>query len=501
MKTWPTVPLGSKLEFDDDAREAGDQGWQQMPEWANAAADDDHGTGVRYEDRRKKQREENIAIGEGSDMVPLAEIFTLPEMLEKFVFIKDGSQVAPIDRPQAVLSLPDFKNAFAASKHSVEVDGRKKSVPVTKAWMESPERMEAESLTFHPGAPRMTVEPGSGRNALNSWAGFDRADAPEDWELLCRAFVEHVEWLWGPDAPVFLDWLAHIEQKPGELPHYGWVHICRKHGMGRNWIASALTRAWRGHTAASVDLVPLLEGGFNGSLARKVFAFVDEINEGGNTKHSHAQRLRQLITAEFRTINPKYGRQRVEYNSSRWLVFSNHTGALPLTKDDRRFRVVAHEGAPREPAYYERLYGLLGNPEFIPAVAKFLGKRDLRHFKPGERAPMNRAKSELVGFNQSEDDINSELIAQNWPVDIIMANELNRILGEGSTSRLPVRHAMDRAGIRKLQKKVRYYEQGPQIVYALRSFERWAGEETEAMRAEIGRRSDAEKLQSLQIAD
>lgn len=44
-----------------------------------------------------------------------------------------------------------------------------------------------------------------------------------------------------------------------------------------------LTRLWSGYVAASLDLVSILDGGFNGRMSRKLLAIVDEINEGANT--------------------------------------------------------------------------------------------------------------------------------------------------------------------------------------------------------------------------
>ena len=481
-------------------RESGDPGWQELPDWADAVADDGCEPSPGRDDRRHQQRMANIAIGDGTDTVPLARIYTLPEMLEQFVFIKDGSQVAPMDRPQSVLGLADFRNAVAASKHWVEVDGKNKALPATKVWLESPDRKEAEAITFRAGGPRMTTEPGSGKGALNLWAGFDRSEAPGDWAARSKPFVDHVEWLWGADAPAFLDWLAHIEQHPGVLPHFGWVHISREHGKGRNWISSMLSRVWSGYVAASLDLIPLLEGSFNGRISRKLLAIVDEINEGGNASYKHAQKLRQLVTEEQRDINPKYSRQRVEYNSCRWLIYSNHTGALPLTEDDRRFYVVAHDGPPRDVEYYAKLYGLLGDPQFIAAVATFLQARDVRQFKPGARPPMNQAKAELIGFSQSEDDVTAKAIAQHWPVDLIIGREVEKLFGEGGATKAPVRHAMERAGIRKLAKRVRYFEH-VQHVYVVRNFDRWANVDADAARSEIRRKTDDEKTNSLDPDD
>jgi hypothetical protein len=452
---------------------------------------------LAYDDRRTAQRAANMEIGEGSNVVPTARMYTLDEMIEKFVFVKDGSQVAPLDCPQAVLALPDFRNAMAASKHWFEADGRKKSRPVATLWLEDQRRMEADALTFRAGRERMTRAPDSGKAALNLWVPIERPSPPSDWEDRSRAFTDHIDWLWGPDAGDFLDWLAHIEQRPEVLPHFGWVHISREHGKGRNWISSVLVRVWPGHVAASLDLVSILDGGFNGPMSRKLLAIVDEINEGGNTSYRHAQKLRQIVTEEHRTINPKYGRQRVEYNSCRWLMFSNHTGALPLTEDDRRFWIVSHEGRPREPAYYEHLYGRLNDHLFAASVAELLRRRDLSKFKPGARPPMTAAKAELVAFGRTEDEITLRDIADMWPVDLITALELNNLLEDGGPSRPATRHAMDRVGIRKVSGKVKVSSQGTQTAYAVRNFDAWSNADHSKRRDEIERVNAFEKRASI----
>ena len=465
-----------------------DPGYTELPEWAS-------------EERRERQRAENIAIGEGSDTIPTATVHSLDEMLDRFVFIKDGSQVAPADRPQSVLALADFRNAMAASKHWIEVDGKKKGLPAVKCWLESPKRLEAETLTFRAGGSAMTTDPNTGGVALNLWTGITRPEPPSDWVARSKIFVDHIEWLWGADADKFLDWLAHIEQRPGTLPHYGWVHISREHGKGRNWISSALTRVWPGYVAASLDLIPLLEGSFNGRLSRKLLAIVDEINEGGNSSYRHAQKLREIVTKEHRDINPKYGRSRVEYNSCRWLMFSNHTGALPLTEEDRRFWIVAHEGAPKDGAYYTRLYEALADPLFIASLAEFLQCRDLANFRAGEHPPMNNAKAELVAFSQSEDDVRAKEIAAHWPVDIILACELTGAFGDDGVKRPAVRHALDRAGIRKLPKKLKFYTLGTQNAYAIRNFGQWAAATPQQQKDHVNSVRDSEKATCLDIAE
>lgn len=442
--------------------------------------------------RRQAQRERTRRIGDGSDVVPKSEIYSVPDMVERFVFIKDGSQVSDRWRPQSVLSLADFRNATSGSKHMiVKPDGGLKQVQASEVWLGHADRLEADALTFRAGAGPMTELPDGPGAALNLWASPAREEAPPNWEKLASIFVDHIGWLWGEHADAFLDWLAHIEQQPGKLPHFGWLHISRIHGKGRNWISSVLARLWRGNVAASLDLMAVLDGGFNGRLSRCVLAVVDEINEGGNQSYRHAQTLRQIVTAEHREINPKYGRMRVEWNAARWLLFSNHTGAIPLGDDDRRFYVVDHDGPPRDAAYYKRLYDVLDEPQLIASVAEFLKRRDIARFNPGERPPTTAAKAALIKLNQSEEDALLQELVKRWPVDVISASELNTYLGHNGVSSRSNRHAMDRHGIVKLR-KVRT-EFRAEAVYALRNDADWVSATPDALRAEIGRATDAIK--------
>jgi hypothetical protein len=341
----------------------------------------------------------------------------------------------------------------------------------------------------------MTVSPDQGLPALNMWSPPLRNTPPPDWAARAEPFIYHVRWLWGDDAEPFLDWLAHIEQRPGELPHFGWVHISRIHGKGRNWISSILSRLWRGNVAASLDLMSVLEGGFNYRLSRCLLAIVDEINEGGNQSYRHAQTLRQMVTAEVREINPKYGRRHIEYNTTRWLMFSNHTAAIPLGKDDRRFYVVDHVGPARDSEYYRRLYALLDDPLFLASVAAWLRSKDISSFNVGQRPPLTKAKEALISLSQSEEDSTLTELVANWPVDVITAAELGSRLGYGALKRLAVRHALERAGVRRLC-KVRVSET-PEMLYTLRNPECWSASAPEKLKAEINRKSSGEKLAAL----
>jgi hypothetical protein len=448
--------------------------------------------------RRKAQREENAQIGCGSETVPLTGISSVEQLLNDKVFILDGSQVADVNCPSLVLNLADFKNALAGSKHQVaNANGTTRIVAASQVWLESHDRKQADTLTFHAGAKLITKCP-SGRLALNIWRPRPDGGVPDNWGWFASYFLDHVAHLWDADAEPFLDWLAHIEQKPGELPHFGWLHVSRLHGTGRNWVASVLTRLWRGNVAASLDLAGLLDGGFNDRLSFCLLGIVDEINEGGAQKYRVANRLRQLVTPEVREINPKYGRKRAEHNAARWLIFSNHTGALPLDENDRRFWVVSHDSQPKGASYYVRLYRLLNNPAFVPSVRELLLRRDISGFNPGQRPPMNDAKTALVEFSQSEEDAVCKALVSHWPVDLMTATEMNaKLPGYKPLQSIAARHAMDRVGIRKLSKKIRHTG-GLEGVYAIRNHPKWNSASTDVVRGEIDRATKDEKASALE---
>lgn len=459
--------------------------------------------------RRQYQREENARIGEGEHRIPKAEVVTLQQALTRFVFLSDGSRVADMFNPHYDLPFADWAGTYAASFEPVpqperySADGSKKAVPdklvpVSGLWKASPERKTVVCRTFKAGGEMVLPDP-HGRLALNLWKPFDRSLEVADIEAAgVGLFLDHVEFLFGKDAGRFLDWLAHIEQRPGELPHTAWLHIAKNFGMGRNWLASVLTRVWAGSVAANLDLVGMLGSGFNGRLSRKVLAIVDEIREGGReSQWAHSEKLKSTINEETRTINPKFGRESVEYNSCRWLMFSNHTSAIPLENGDRRIEVVSTTAAPKGEEYYKRLYAALGDPRFIAAVASFLGARDISRFNPGAHAVLTEAKKAATQASQSEAGRYCEMLIEHWPSDLITSADLYQILAGSDFSGRGCltpghRRVLEDYSIEPLGKTVRVGAR-PTRVVILRDAQKWKEASTDEMRAEL-QKAEQEKM-------
>lgn len=458
---------------------------------------------ARDEERRREQQEENRRLQETDTGAMIPSDLSVDAMIERCVWVADGRHVAYVTEDRSLfLKFDDFRALTVSSKTEIEVQQREKLVskwyPNANLWQSDIRRVDAMTATFHPGSPIITANP-NGLRAVNTWRPIKRWPATVD----ITPFLEQVEYLF-PDPTernAFLDWLAHIEQKPGELPHYGWLHIAENTGTGRNWMASVLSRVFRGYVAPNVDLPALLDSPYNGELGGRVLAIVDEVQEGASEgNYRHAERLKSMVNAEMRTVNNKYGMKYVEFNTLRWLVFSNHKNALPLNDEDRRFRVVMHKAPPRSPEMYERLYALLQDVEFINSVGVYLRERDISRFKPGERPPLNADKLAAIAASKPMSTQAAEEIVACWPADVITYKHAIELLtGDPEKKDFPagMRRAMEEAGaVTWGQGDVKRIKMNgaPHRVWVLRNRDKWMAESTDAVRKEVGRANVDDQL-------
>jgi len=250
-----------------------------------------------------------------------------------------------------------------------------------------------------------------------------------------------------------------------------------------------LARVWRGQVAPNVDLPALLDSQFNGQIAGRILAIVDEVQEAaGENPHRNANRLKSIVTAEYREINPKFGRQYREINCCRWLTFSNHLNALPLTSTDRRSRVVRHSAPPRSPDEYRRLYGALADPEFANAVGCFLRERDISQFNPGERPPLTEAKAAAVSASRSLVSKYADILVSTWPSDVATNADIALALSDGSSFVFTnaMRRALEELGCESIDRPLKIDGQARRC-WIVRAVSRWRDQEPAALTREVRR--------------
>lgn len=412
-----------------------------------------------YFSRAQRLRDDQ-QIGDDIARTVLPNILSLDQAHAEFVFIGDGSHIVS----RAAKTLRKFGDAvheYAASKHPVDTgkidnEGRPivKVMAVMRLWLESQNRLSADTITWAPGEPEFCHAPErlqAGNKAYNLWMAPPMLPAPADWHDRVKPFIQHVAYLVpnDPERTRFLQWIGHIFQRPGELPHTCYLMIATETGIGRGTLASILTRALRGYVAANMN-VDALFGGFNGRISQKLLATIDEVREGNSSnRYAKAESLKSKITEEVRALNPKYGAQSVEKNCCRWLMFSNHLDALPFDNGDRRIIVIENPTSRAQPEWYCHIHALMTESAFIASVQRFFLTIDLAGFSAHEPAPINEAKRKALAALESDITRACREFSVRWPDELATVADLRAFIGDDApTASRALQHEIERAGMR-----------------------------------------------------
>ena len=438
-------------------------------------------------------RDEPHVNGHGRDAVAAPESLSLDAMLERFVHVARGPLIIDITNTYRRLRPGEFTAAYAHNKVVIE----KKAVPVTVLWSQSERRMSVDCLTFHPGAAQFFLE--RRLRHLNIWS-------PPTWPATdataAAPFVQHLEYLI-PDLRQredLLDWLAHAAQHPEVRPHFHFLLVAAQEGTGRSWLAEVLRRVWGERHAGEIDLHHLLDDPFNSMLSAKILMAVHEVKAPAEERYSHRDRLKSLLTDTQITINEKHEPRWAERFCARILMFTNRDDALPLSETDRRVYVIRCADEPRPQAYYTDLYRQKDSPELLAAVWQLLRTRDLSRFNPGQRAPLNEMKLQLIASGRTEEQQQAAEFVRECPYEVVAGTDLAQLLVPKSDEERDserrgrinaVNAVLRELGAQTYPKKVRvdnpHGDSQPARVWMLRNPGRWSQATAAALRQEASR--------------
>lgn len=200
--------------------------------------------------------------------------------------------------------------------------------PVSKIWMQSPERRKFERIVLDPR--------GKASGGYNLWRGFSvEPSAKGD----CGLFLDHLHdnvcdgekalyrWLIG--------WMAHLIQRPWEKPGTAVV-FKGKPGVGKSTVGEHLGALIARHYA-TVSTPRGLMGQFNAHLGAALLVQVEEGFWAGD-KAAESD-LRHKITGPTFNLERK-GQDVIELPSfHRYLITSNERWTVPAQHDERRYAI------------------------------------------------------------------------------------------------------------------------------------------------------------------
>jgi hypothetical protein len=273
---------------------------------------------------------------------------TLPEMHRDLVHISDGRVI----------------NKTTMSE-IVQADH-----PNLNEWRRSFKRSYVDCTAWAPGKPQFFQL--HGRTTLNIYRPPAMLEAPSNWMAYAIIFEKHIDWL----VPVeqrrtFKMRLGHMVQKPWERPATAIVFKGRD-ATGFNALAQMIANALPDHSCLNTT-----EDDYNGRLAGRLFATSINARDTSTREPFY----RRAVLEDHR----KYGRHHHEANCTRFTFFQS--GALPFKTLGREF--IEIDPAPAaHPDYYLGLHAIMGKPEFVASVQRYLLSVDISTFEPDALAPL-----------------------------------------------------------------------------------------------------------------
>lgn len=236
--------------------------------------------------------------------------------------------------PDGELQFQDFK-AFKEYHGSVwfewEVEDAKGN-PVKKKFFVANDFLRDKHITRYEG---IKFSPGGDDpRFINLWKGWNLEGKPgqiEPFNELIRSLCNYEE----PAYDYFMNYLAHLVQKPAEKPG---VAIVMKSvpGVGKGTLMRLLSRFNDNYKHLSTG--KSLTGDFSGHLMDGYIIFADESVWGGDK--SAEGRLKSLITEPVVSIRAMRKDEIQVKSYCRLFVASNESWAVPVGEGDRRYFVV-----------------------------------------------------------------------------------------------------------------------------------------------------------------
>lgn len=199
------------------------------------------------------------------------------------------------------------------------------------------------------------------------------------------------------DRSHLLRWVATLVARPDIRMHWSVLLISETQGVGKTTLGESILMPLVGPWNCSApNEKQIAESAFNGWVAYKRLAIVNEIYSGHSSKAYN--NLKTILTDKVITVNRKYVEEHDVSNWIHMLACSNSFKALRLRSDDRRWLVpqVTETRKPRK--YWNEFHNWLQNENGLSIINQwaqdYLKKNE--PVLPGEHAPDSEAKRELV---------------------------------------------------------------------------------------------------------
>lgn len=210
-----------------------------------------------------------------------------------------------------------------------------KDIPWTDLWLKAPNRRKYDGIAFDP-------DNRVGKKIYNTWKGFAISGAPGNCALTLnyiRNIICNKEEI---KFKKFMQYWAHMVQKPGEKPEYAIILKGLK-GVGKSFFLDIMQVLIDGRvlertrhcyrTSNSEDIY----GRFRDHLQSKIALFCEEVTFGGDKRHVGT--INDYVTGKTLKAEKKNGPILTLKNVMRICMTANPGWTVPATADERRYEI------------------------------------------------------------------------------------------------------------------------------------------------------------------
>ncbi len=255
----------------------------------------------------------------------------------------------------------------------------------------------ADGVAYLPGEKRVLSR--DGRRKVNKWVPPRLQEKEGSAWPFARMIVSRF-----PDRDdrrPLLKWGATLRAVPTTRMEYAILLQSETQGTGKTTLGSIAAQMVGEDNVSRPNESDLTEGQFNSHFAAKRLAIVDEIYSGHSRKT--VNKLKSPITDTKLRVNEKY---QAPYEMENWIHFifsSNDLIALLIDNTDRRFFVPRMAETKLSPAFWRAFHEWLKG-DGLGIIARCAREWVEKHgaVRPGEAAPMTRAKAEMIDSSVSD---------------------------------------------------------------------------------------------------
>ncbi len=257
-------------------------------------------------------------------------------------------------------------------------------------WSEDENLRSYEKVIFDPK--------NENKNYLNLFDGFnckllDNYNEDNIFFRLCRHVIN--------DDKIynyFVDWMAHIIQKPYKKTNNCIVFFSETKGVGKDSIIEALKRLFKKYYAV-ISGIEDIEKTFNVHLSNKLLITAEEIT---SKARNFNDKLKNIITRTTYNVEKK-GIDAIKLNDySNYIFTTNNENCFKVEKGDRRLcfiNCIEEELKNTNIDRYE-YYNFINKQENIDEIFTILKNREIKYNIGIDPPPMTKYKQDLLNENK-----------------------------------------------------------------------------------------------------